>query len=92
MLAHVDMLGVFAELETNLRRERQAEGIAKAKKEGVYRGAVVRKDHDRVRELNETGMNKSQIAREMGMSRRHVYRLLERDPSDWTMPVPKQEN
>jgi DNA invertase Pin-like site-specific DNA recombinase len=34
----LDMLGVFAEFETNLRRERQAEGIAKAKAEGRYRG------------------------------------------------------
>jgi DNA invertase Pin-like site-specific DNA recombinase len=30
------MLGVFAEFETNLRRERQLEGIAKAKAAGVY--------------------------------------------------------
>ena len=36
--AFLDMLGVFAEFETNLRRERQMEGIAKAKAEGVYRG------------------------------------------------------
>ena len=28
--AFLDMLGVFAEFETNLRRERQLEGIAKA--------------------------------------------------------------
>src|ERR1700737_5127692 len=34
----LDMLGVFAEFETNLRRERQLEGIAKAKGAGVYRG------------------------------------------------------
>ena len=31
----LDMLGVFAESETNLRKERQLEGIAKAKAEGV---------------------------------------------------------
>ncbi len=36
--AFFDMLRVFAELETNLRRERQAEGIAAAKTRGVYRG------------------------------------------------------
>ena len=34
----LDMLGVFAEFETNLRRERQLEGIAKAKARGVYKG------------------------------------------------------
>ena len=32
----LDMLGVLAEFETNLRRERQLEGIARA--EGVYKG------------------------------------------------------
>ena len=36
--AFFDMLGVFAEFETNLRRERQAEGVAAAKRRGVYRG------------------------------------------------------
>ncbi|MGY9039411.1 MAG: recombinase family protein, partial [Rhodobacterales bacterium] len=38
--AFFDMLGVFAEFETNLRRERQAEGIAAAKNRGVYRGRI----------------------------------------------------
>ena len=36
--ALLDMLGVFAEFETNLRRERQLEGIAAAKVKGVYKG------------------------------------------------------
>jgi DNA invertase Pin-like site-specific DNA recombinase len=36
--AFLDMLGVFAEFETNLRRERQLEGISAAKARGVYRG------------------------------------------------------
>src|ERR1700748_880385 len=36
--AFLDMLGVFAEFETNLRRERQLEGIAQAKARAVYRG------------------------------------------------------
>ena len=34
--AFFDMLGVFAEFETNLRRERQAEGITAAKQRGAY--------------------------------------------------------
>jgi DNA invertase Pin-like site-specific DNA recombinase len=34
----LDMLGVFAEFETNLRKERQLEGFAKAKEAGVYKG------------------------------------------------------
>src|SRR4051812_36155525 len=34
----LNLLGVFAELETNIRRERQLEGIAEAKGRGVYKG------------------------------------------------------
>ena len=33
----MDMLGVFAEFETNLRKERQLEAIAKAKAAGSTR-------------------------------------------------------
>ncbi len=50
----LDMLGVFAEFETNLRKERQLEGIAKAKAEGVYAKNGGRKptlDAKKVREL-----------------------------------------
>jgi DNA invertase Pin-like site-specific DNA recombinase len=36
--AFFDRLGVFAEFETNLRRERQLEGISAAKARGVYKG------------------------------------------------------
>ena len=43
------MLGVFAEFETNLRRERQAEGIANAKLKGVYTGGKRRIDRNHVR-------------------------------------------
>jgi DNA invertase Pin-like site-specific DNA recombinase len=42
----LDMLGVFAEFETNLRRERQLEGIAKAKATGVYKGRPASIDTD----------------------------------------------
>src|SRR5271154_1793168 len=47
----LDMLGVFAEFETNLRRERQLEGIAKAKAAGVYKGRPPSIEASRVREL-----------------------------------------
>ena len=75
--AFFDMLGVFAEFETNLRRERQAEGIASAKLRGVYTGGKQRIDRNRVRALAAQGQGPSDIARELGISRRHVYRLLE---------------
>src|SRR6266481_4118336 len=47
----LDMLGVFAEFETNLRRERQLEGIAKAKAAGVYKGRKPNIDPNEVRRL-----------------------------------------
>src|SRR5690606_25689470 len=53
--AFLDMLGVFAEFETNLRRERQMEGIAKAKAAGVYRGRKASIDVERVRQLRAEG-------------------------------------
>ncbi|MCP8939396.1 recombinase family protein [Alsobacter sp. SYSU M60028] len=74
--AFLDMLGVFAEFETNLRRERQMEGIAKAKKSGVYTGGKRQLDHDRIRELRASGMGPSEIAAAVGCSRVHVYRVL----------------
>ena len=40
----LDMLGVFAELETNLRKERQREGIKLAKEKGLYKGGKSRID------------------------------------------------
>jgi len=45
------MLGMFAEFETNLRRERQLEGIANAKAADVYKGRPTSKDVAQVREL-----------------------------------------
>jgi DNA invertase Pin-like site-specific DNA recombinase len=52
----LDVLGVFAEFETNLRRERQLEGIAKAKVAGVYQGRPASIDAARVWELRKQGM------------------------------------
>src|SRR5436309_7243123 len=49
--AFLDMLGVFAEFETSLRRERQMEGIANAKAKGVYKGRPRSIDSEEVRRL-----------------------------------------
>ena len=38
----LDMLGVFAEFETNIRSERQREGIRRAKANGAYATAIAR--------------------------------------------------
>ena len=45
------MLGVFAEFETNIRKERQLEGIAAAKAAGVYKGRKAIIDAAEVRRL-----------------------------------------
>lgn len=74
--AFLDMLGVFAEFETNLRRERQLEGVAKAKAEGVYKGRPVSIDAQRVRDLAASGIGASEIAKTLGIGRASVYRHL----------------
>jgi DNA invertase Pin-like site-specific DNA recombinase len=74
--AFLDMLGVFAEFETNLRRERQLEGIAKAKEAGVYKGRPASIDPARVRQLKADGLGASNIAKALGIGRASVYRAL----------------
>ncbi|MEM9630372.1 MAG: recombinase family protein [Pseudomonadota bacterium] len=74
--AFLDMLGVFAEFETNLRRERQMEGIAKAKARGAYKGRKRSVDVGKVRALKQAGMGATAIARELGIGRASVYRAL----------------
>ena len=73
----LDMLGVFAEFETNLRKERQMEGIAKAKDKGVYKGRKPTIDVQKVKELRDSGSGASAIAKELGIGRASVYRALE---------------
>jgi len=68
------MLGVFAEFETNLRRERQAEGIVTAKGRGVYRGRIPKIDIGAIQERLAEGRSPTDIAREMGVSRGTVYK------------------
>ncbi|WP_104019705.1 recombinase family protein [Roseovarius nitratireducens] len=72
--AFFDMLGVFAEFETNLRRERQAEGIAAARERGVYRGRVPRIDMAAIQARLAEGQSPTRIARDMGISRGTVYK------------------
>ena len=72
--AFFDMLGVFAEFETNLRRERQAEGILAAKQRGVYRGRLPKIDMATIRAKLTEGMSPTEIARDMGISRGTVYK------------------
>ncbi len=71
------MLGVFAEFETNLRKERQLEGIADAKARGVYLGRKAIIDPAKVEALKAEGMGASAIAKALKIGRASVYRVLE---------------
>lgn len=73
------VLGGIAQFEREIMLERQAEGIAKAKAEGAYKGrpSTIAPHLDRIRELAAENRGASYIARELGLSRAAVYRALE---------------
>ncbi|MFN9007723.1 MAG: recombinase family protein [Hyphomonadaceae bacterium] len=75
--AFLQMLGVFAEFETALRRERQMEGIAKAKSEGRYQGRRPSVPVEEVKALAAKGMGATAIAKQLGIARSSVYAALE---------------
>ncbi len=72
--AFFDMLGVFAEFETNLRRERQAEGIAAANTKGIYKGRTPKIDMDDIKRRLSKGERPIDITRDMGVARSTVYK------------------
>lgn len=72
----LQMMGAFAEFERNIIRKRQAEGIAKAKSKGVYKGGKKRIDRDKVRDLKKEGLSTYKIADALGISRMSVHRIL----------------
>ena len=75
-LAFLQMLGVFAQFETAIRKERQMEGIAKAKANGVYKGRKPSVDVVAVQSLRNEGIGPSDIAKRLGIGRASVYRVL----------------
>ena len=72
----LDMLSVFAEFETNLRKERQMDGIKANKDKFKGRGQTI--DIDRIKALKGQGMGATAIGKEMGIDRTSVYRLLKK--------------
>jgi DNA invertase Pin-like site-specific DNA recombinase len=74
-----NMLGSFAEFERSLIRERQREGIALAKKAGVYRGrkpSLTAEQAENLRQRVAAGEKKAGLAREFGISRETLYAYL----------------
>jgi DNA invertase Pin-like site-specific DNA recombinase len=73
----LSMLGAIAEFENDLRRERQREGIERAKAEGVYRGRKPSIDAKAIAALKAEGLGATEIAKRLGIGRASVYRVLE---------------
>ncbi|MCA0904407.1 recombinase family protein [Qipengyuania aquimaris] len=70
------ILGAVAEFETDIRRERQREGIEKAKAAGRYKGRKPSVNVAEVLRLKSDGVSPTAIARRMGIGRASVYRAL----------------
>ena len=77
--AFLQMLGVFSEFETNLRKERQMAGIQAAQKKGIHCGrkATLTEDQQKtIRERRKSGSTPTELAREYGVSRGTIYNVL----------------
>ena len=74
------VLGMVAEMERKFIKERQREGIAKAKEktgaEKVYRGGKIRHDREAIAKMKAEGRGVTEIAKALGMSRMQVYRVV----------------
>lgn len=75
----LQIMGAVAEFERSLIKERQAEGIAKARKEGKHLGRKASLTPEQMQELKarvDQGINKKDVALEFGISRQTLYRIL----------------
>lgn len=73
------ILALIAEFETEIRRERQMEGIAKAKAEGRTGGRpklVTKEVEERIRELRKNGISIRSIATDVGFSKATVQKFI----------------
>ena len=79
--AFLGMMATFAEFETNIRKERQLEGIAAAKEKGKYTGrkATAQAKRAEILALLDQGMSKPKIAAAVGISVASVYNVLKVD-------------
>jgi DNA invertase Pin-like site-specific DNA recombinase len=85
----LSVMGAFAEFERALIRERQREGVALAKKNGVYKGRRPALSEEQRAELQKraaAGESKLQLAKEYGISRETVYQHLKRVTSPGGSP------
>lgn len=70
------ILGAVAEFETDIRKERQQEGIERAKAAGVYKGRKPIVHIEQVRTPRDQGLGATAIATKLGIARASLYRAL----------------
>jgi DNA invertase Pin-like site-specific DNA recombinase len=70
------VLASIAEFEADIRKERQREGIDRAKADGVYKGRKATIDTVSVRSLRSQGISPTEIAKQLKIGRASVYRVL----------------
>lgn len=71
----LQMMGSFAQFERTMIKKRQAEGIAVAKTNGVYKGRKPSIDRKSILDMLETGLSITATASALGISRQSVYRI-----------------
>ncbi len=75
-----NMLGAFAEFENDIRRERQADGIAKAKAKGIQFGRKAALNPNQIKKINvlrdEEGFTVPQLMERFQVGRTTIYRAL----------------
>lgn len=74
-----NMLASIAEFETEIRKERQTEGIAKAKERGTRFGAKAKLSDEQIQQMaidRSAGSTVPELIKKYGVSKASVYRLL----------------
>ena len=73
----LNLMVSVAQFEREMMLERQREGIAKAKREGKYRGRkpTARAKADEVKKLLATGLSATKVAEQLKIGRASVYRV-----------------
>ena len=62
------------------RKELQRIGIEKAKKKGKFKGRQPTIDYKEVEKLRNSGLGATEIAKQIGIDRTSVYRILPKEP------------
>lgn len=88
--AFLGMLAVFAQFENDIRRERQMDGIAKAKENGVKLGrkpVLTEEQESELRVLRAEGWSLQRIADHYGVSKGVAHKVTSRNPKAESMKV-----